>query len=92
MILDKSSVMASEVIVTVPLSSTGAHPTIVYTTVYVVLVVGDTVILCVVYAPGDQSYVPPVKDGVAVSMPSVPEQTEVLLTDRVAGACTVTVS
>jgi hypothetical protein len=48
--------------------STAEPQPVVYVTVYVVVVVGDTVIVCVVIPPGAQLYVPPAIDGVAVRL------------------------
>ena len=48
-------------------------------------------ILCVLPGPGAQLYVPPVRDGVAVSVAFVPKHTVSFATDTVGGASTVTV-
>jgi len=42
--------------------------------------VGVTVIDCVIWPPGDQLYVPPPMDGVAVNVADKPEQMVSLLT------------
>ena len=52
---------------------------------------GLTVILCVVCPPGDHEYVPPVADGVAVSVADCPAQIVGELTVTVGAVFTVTV-
>jgi hypothetical protein len=49
----------------------------VYVAVYVVVVVGETVMLCVVAPPGAQLYVPPGIDAVAVRFTGCPVHIEV---------------
>ena len=58
---------------------------------YVVVEAGDTVILDVVCPPGDQEYVPPPADGVAVNVVDCPAQIVDEFTDTVGAAVTVTV-
>ena len=55
------------------------------------MLVGDTVIVCVVSPPGDQAYVPPGVEGVAVSVADCPAQMEVELMVTVGAGLTVTV-
>ena len=55
------------------------------------MIAGVTVIVCVVCPPGDQEYVPPPTDGVAVSVVLCPAQIVAELTVRVGNAITNTV-
>ena len=75
---------------TVPLA-VEEQPDNVYVTVYVVLVIGLTVILCVLCPPGDHAYVPPGVEGVAVSVVLCPEQMVWELTLTVGAVLTLTV-
>ena len=63
----------------------------VYVTVYVVVVAGLTVILGVVCPPGNHEYVPPVADGVAVSVVLCPVHIVGELTLTVGAVFTFTV-
>ena len=78
--------------VTLPVSVPVPQFPRVYTTVYVVLDAGLTVIDCVVSVPGDHLYVPPVCDGVAVRVAGMPGHTVVSFTETVGGNNTVTVA
>jgi len=63
----------------------------VYVTEYVVVEVGETLIVFVVEGLFVQAYVPPTALGVAVNVALCPEQTVALLTLTVGTAFTVTV-
>jgi hypothetical protein len=63
----------------------------VYVTVYVVVLPGVIVIDCVVAPPGAHKYVPPAKEGVAVNVVELPEQTTVASTTTLGEGFTVTV-
>ena len=54
------------------------------------VVVGLTVIVCVVAPPGDHKYVPPVTEGVAVNVADCPLQIVALLTVTLGPGVTVT--
>jgi hypothetical protein len=83
--------VGAAVTVTVPDPELEHPPPKLYVTVYVVVEAGDTVILAVVCPPGDQEYVPPPVDGVAVNVADCPEQMVEEFTLTVGAAVTVTV-
>ena len=76
--------------VTLPESTAEPQP-VVYVTVYVVVVAGETVIDCVVAPPGAQLYVPPAIDGVAVRVALWLKQIDAVFTVTVGSGIILTV-
>jgi hypothetical protein len=80
-----------EFTITEPFAGTLGHPLTVWITEYTVVVVGETLIVCVVAPPGDQLNVPPVELLPAVRVADPPMHIVSFATLTIGEVLTVTV-